>query len=655
MKDERESKEHTGRCRNEGLERAKNKQGDVGMKDERESKEHTGRFSRAPRFNGERPLPTTWLKLELDIFKKREKGTKILTLAEVIEMNKSSIAPLENEDEMMLALEYLHCTRSVIYFREYKYVVCDPQWLADFFSIFLTEECFLPKDDLLLTRDLTLYNTKGELTQAMIDGLLGLEKNQAFLPFRSVLFALMEKFGLIVKLPLTETSTGQPTLTDTYTIPSKLMELQDISNIEDIITILQQRNCLVSKTLCLVFEGFYIPDELFQRIFANVLRKYRSEILSAMNLQETTCEPTSDNSICLYNGFGCFEVNDLCRMILSMHVERSTIALTVFSTTESSLPSDSGRHVRTSIEQIVAETLQMSNQKHFKFKHHLHCSCYLGSYDTPVHLYGVINSERGVPCKGGDCHGKHRLAKSDAIFWDIKEVSGNTHKDENASRIGIATISNRRPTPQELGRLSRLVDASQCDRLFVELGLPLPEVQQTKFEARSLAGITVITKMFLKWTNTYPNQTLFDIKEAMATVDMATDRINEVLEKNEDLTDQDIVPIDVWTRAPSDEEIKRIVPNIGNTFYNLCLELGLSPPIIEQHEIGHPITFQSRMCTLLQCWVDEFQTDATIGRLLTAMKACRIDWYTTAQILSQESGVSESSEDRASCFRCGIL
>ncbi|XP_069136758.1 uncharacterized protein [Argopecten irradians] len=250
---------------------------------------------------------------------------------------------------------------------------------------------------------------------------------------------------------------------------------------------------------------------------------------------------------------------------------------------------------------------------------------------------------------------KHRLAKSDAIFWDIKEVSGNTHKDENASRIGIATISNRRPTPQELGRLSRLVDASQCDRLFVELGLPLPEVQQTKFEARSLAGITVITKMFLKWTNTYPNQTLSDIKEAMATVDMATDRINEVLEKNEDLTDQDIVPIDVWTRAPSDEEIKRIVPNIGNTFYNLCLELGLSPPIIEQHEIGHPITFQSRMCALLQCWVNEFKTDATIGSLLIAMKACRIDWYTTAQILSQESGASESSEDRASWFRCGIL
>ncbi|XP_069136760.1 uncharacterized protein [Argopecten irradians] len=603
----------------------------------------------------DRPLPTTWLKLELDIFKKREKGTKILTLAEVIKMNKSSIAPLADEDEIMLALEYLHCTRSVIYFREFKHVVVDPQWLADFFSNFVTEECFLPKDDILLTRDLALYITKGELTQAIIDGLLGLKKNQAFLPFRSVLFALMEKFGLIVKLELSGSLTGQPHCTYSYTIPSKLMELQDINDIKDRMISLKQKQYPVSKTLCMVF-GCYMPDELFQRIFASVLRKYKPGSLPIRYEQERTCENTTDSLNCLYNGFGCLKVNDLCEMILSMHVERSTIALTVFSTTESRLPSDSGRHVRLSVEHIINETLKMSSQQHFQFTHHLHCSSYLGSYDTPVHLYGVINSERGVPCKDGECHGKHRLAKNDAIYWGIKEGSGNSHEDDNTSRIGIdSTIFNRRPMPQELGRLSRLIEASRCDILFVELGLPLPEVEQAKCEARSLAGITAITKMFLKWTNTYPNQTLLDIKEAMEAVDMATDRINEVLEMDEDLADQDIVPIDIWTRAPSDKEIRRIVPNIGNTFYNLCLELGLSPPIIEQHEIGHPITFQSRMCALLQCWVDEFQTDATIGKLLTAMKVCRIDWYTTAQILSQESDASEASEDHASWFKCGIL
>ncbi|XP_069109004.1 uncharacterized protein [Argopecten irradians] len=426
---------------------------------------------------------------------------------------------------------YLHCTRSVIYFREFDTVVTDPQWLANFIRIFITDNIFLPTDDLPLFRKLKLYKSNGELTQEMIDGLLERKDNKAFRPYRSALFVLMEKFGLVVKVQISKTV---PHFTDeTYIVPSKLKVLQDVSDITSIVTNLQQHHGHVSKTLCFVFN-VYMSNELFQRILASVMKMYKLTSLPKPSVREATTGSvtTSYNENCLYNGFVCFEVDDNYSMILSMHAERSTMALTAFSTSADGLPDDSGKVLRQSIERIIQETLQLSNQQHFQFTLKLHCSFYLTPYDTPVQLHRVINSESGVPCKGGECQGQHRLSKTDAIYWGVEEGSGDARHDLDVSRTGIDI--NQRPSPRELGRLSRLVSGSGCDMLFVRLGLPYPERDQTKWESNSLAGITIITKMFLKWTNTYPNQTFDHIVKAMEMVDMATDRLDEVLESDED-------------------------------------------------------------------------------------------------------------------------
>ncbi|XP_033738833.1 uncharacterized protein LOC117326266 [Pecten maximus] len=597
----------------------------------------------------ERELPTTWLKLELELYQAREKGTKILTLDEVIEMNKRSLAPLKDEDEIKLALEYLHSIRSVIYFREFNYVINDPQWLADFFSILITDDNFLPSYDLLFNLDLDLYKTKGELTQKLITRLLCLKKNEAFAPFKPILLALMEKFGLIVRILLSENDTENAQFSETYTIPSKLSELQNIDRITDEVNALKHINLAVSKTLCFVFDDVYVPYELFPRIFAKVLRTYRATSVSPQSSEEAAggSESTTETTRCLYKDFGCFEVNDICRMILSMHAERSTIAVTIFSPTESKLLADSGRSIRLSIDRIIQETLQMSSQQHFHYSHQMHCNFHLSPYDTPVQLFGIINSENGVPCKGGECQRRHRLSDMDTKFWDVPEHSSKFQEknqiedekmSENVSSDNVtkenAAEFTRRPTPQELSRLSRLIDASSCELLFCGLGLSYPEIHTTLLESSWMAGTTLVTNLFLKWTKAYPNQTFNHIKQAMTLVGMATDRILEAVEPAEELISEDIVPHDVLGRPPSGDEIKKIATFIGNTFFNLFLELGLSPQVIEQHMLCQSSSFQQKMKDLLQCWKDDFKCQATIGRLLYAMKLCQIDWDRASEIFA---------------------
>ncbi|XP_021376904.1 uncharacterized protein LOC110465427 isoform X2 [Mizuhopecten yessoensis] len=521
-----------------------------------------------------RKLPTRWLKLEMDLLKARERGTKILTLAKVIEMNETSIAPLADVDEIVLALEYLHCTRSVIYFREFDYVINDPQWLADFFCLLITDDQFLPKGDIVLSRDLELYKAKGELTLKLIDDLLRLETGKAFMPHKQILLALMEKFGLIVRILISETNTTIAQFSETYSIPSKLMELQNIDDVIKDVNDLKLKNLAVSKTLCLIFRDIFVPEELFHRVFATIMKTYRAASLSERHVEDKLERnpPTTKHTTCLYRGFGCFEVNDLCRMIVSMHWERSTIAVTLFSPSELKLPPNSGQLVRSTLERILQETLQMSSQQHLQYTNNLHCNFHLSPYDTPVELFSVIHAEGGMSCKGEECRGKHRLEKSDLLFWGITKVTVHLHGLGSSDE---ATCLDRRPTPQELGRLSYRIKESECEQLFIELGLSLPEISNIEHQARSLAVVTQITRMFLKWTYAYPNQTFRNIEMAMSKVDIATDTLGEAvetgwecvildgMESNEEGLDRPLIV----------SEIGGVVDNIGKDYFNLFLEL----------------------------------------------------------------------------------
>ncbi|XP_069106432.1 probable serine/threonine-protein kinase pats1 [Argopecten irradians] len=569
-----------------------------------------------------RELPYKWLHLELEIMMQRENGTKILTLNDVLQINEKSAAPFDHEEEIKMALEYLHCTRSVIYFREIDCIVNDPQFLVDFFSVLITEDdFFLKQDDMILARDLEQYKTKGELTPELINGILNQRQNNDFLSHADNLLALMEKFGLIVKMQITDNTTGDVRFSKTYTVPSKLGELQDLKDIT-----FSLKQLAVSKTMCLIFDDL-VPEELFNRVFAVILRTFKISALPGTAAQDT---------IFLFRGFGCFEINNLCSMILSMHWERSTIAVTVFSPSQPKLPPGSGRLAREALERILQETLAMSCQQHYEYSYKMHCDFYLNPYDTPIDMYSVMYAQGGMPCKGDDCRGKHRLTVSDLLVWGITET-GTVPKRHGYNNMDI--FLDRRPTPKELGRLSFDVVASSLERFFIQLGLSSAEISNIREEAKTQGVETKTTKMFLRWTCHYPNLTFRYIQDAMKEADMAWDELGSSIERSQGITLDGMESTDELNRPLGVGETKGVLRNIGKNYFILFLELGLSASAIERCEVNHP-DIEKRLEALLMLWINTFKEQATIIKILKAMKMCGMDWTSTARLCCNTTATS---------------
>ncbi|XP_033731520.1 uncharacterized protein LOC117321163 [Pecten maximus] len=591
-----------------------------------------------------RELPSKWLQLEMDLLKIRKQGTKVLTLTEVEEMNLKSIAPLDDMEEIKLALEYLHCTRSLIYFREIDSIIIDPQFLVDFFSVLITDTEFLSNDDLKVVEDLELYKENGELTPELINSLLCREKTKAFLPHLSHLLALMEKFGLIVKMQIPESTTGHVRFSETYTVPSKLVELPDISTISECV-----KGRVVSRSLCFIFKDVFVPEELFHRVFATVLRSFKTASLSRQNLKEVhTTNATTEKETCLFRGFGLFEINDLYSMILSMHWERSAIAVTLLSPTQPELPQDSGCHVRERVERILQEMLQMSCQQHFQYTYNLHCNFHLNPYDTPLDLFSVFKAKEGLPCKGEECRGKHRLTQSDVLFWGLSDEACTPSQRLNSD--GEDAHLDRRPTPRELGRLSYVVEATKCSLLFIELGLSMPDITNIEHDARALAAETKITRMFLMWTCSYPNHTFRHIENAMRNSQINWDSLGRAIETGwESVTLDEMESNEDLLRPLTVSETKGILSHIGKKYFNLFLELELSVSAIEKCELDYPVA-ERRFEALIKLWIKTFQDQATIIRVLKAMKVCKMNWHDTAM---EYCGARHAAQEGKKC--CNIL
>lgn len=306
----------------------------------------------------------------------------------------------------------------MLYYRKYRHVIINPQWVINAFRVILTDDRLLPTDDVILSADLINYTENAVLTTNFAKALFQKNEDKSFLQHVEIVFAFLEEFGLLVKAFLGQDQYGQPRYDRNYTVPSKLRHAPPLMEISSMLT---AKGVVVSRTLCIVFENVFIPQELFDRIYAGIIKTFKP--MESMLLQEEE-QVAAESFVILnhssnhvYKGIGCFHVDDLYDMIVHMQWEESTITVTLFSTSEPGIPDGTGAAVRQKLDGVIEHTLEVSRQKHLVCTYKLHCGFQLKANDKPRDRDGILRSARGLPCQSKGCCGGHILTKHDWHVW----------------------------------------------------------------------------------------------------------------------------------------------------------------------------------------------------------------------------------------------
>ncbi|OWF50640.1 uncharacterized protein LOC110450176 isoform X2 [Mizuhopecten yessoensis] len=478
----------------------------------------------------ERELPATWLALEREILKKR-KWKHVLTFQEIQDMDVQCESSIGDEEEIKMFLEYLHSTRSVLYYRKYGKVIINPQWVINAFREILTDEKFLPTDDLLLKADLIKYTRNAILTVNLAKMLWQSKEDNSYIQHVDILFAFLEEFGLLVKACLGQDMEGKPLYDDDYTVPSKLQKAPDMYQISNVL-----KGEVCSRTLCFVFEDAFTPQELFDRIYAGIIKTFR------------LAEKTSGNSpnrelqvLRVYKGLGCFKIDDLCNMVVRMQWEQSMIAVTLFTTSEPQIPDDTGRKVRQKLETIIQHTLEVSRQEHLEYRYKLHCRFYLKPSDNPREEDGIVRTVSGLPCQGEDCSGKHTLTKRDWHVWF--PVPSETKVTYQNIESGITTRSYASKMLTDKGLQDKVAEklGANWECILMYLTVERSKLDRIKMDHPNCALVQITTAL-IHWRNTYPahkseTEMLGDISEAFREFGVNSDVIDcelDLLTRHED-------------------------------------------------------------------------------------------------------------------------
>ncbi|XP_033730298.1 uncharacterized protein LOC117319634 [Pecten maximus] len=435
----------------------------------------------------ERELPGSWLALEREILKQRE-WKHVMTIQEIKELDDQCEYPIGDEENIKMFLEYLHSTRSVLYFRQYGKVIINPQWVINAFREILTDEKFLDPNDLLLTADLNKYSQSAILTVDLAKTLWKSKKDGSYIQHVDILFAFLEEFGLLVKACLGQDQQGNPIYDDDYTVPSKLQNIPDMNQISDL---LNAKGTVCSQTLCFVFQDVFTPQELFERIYAGVIKVFRPAEEDSGRRPHDACRSKQ-----IYKGLGCFKIDDLCNMVVRTQWEQSVIAVTLFTTSEPRIPDDTGLKVRQTLETIIRHTLEVSRQEHLRYGHQLHCRFYLKQSDSPREGDGIVRAVRGLSCQGVDCSGAHVLTKRDWHVWFPVTVTQAANNGNAVREYDSELLTDKGLQENIAAKLG-----AGWERVMTCLDIPSYTVERIKMD-NPHSTVTQITKALIHWRDT---------------------------------------------------------------------------------------------------------------------------------------------------------
>ncbi|CAG2242606.1 unnamed protein product [Mytilus edulis] len=535
-------------------------------------------------------MPNACVPLELEIAEMVAAGKQILSLVELEELNSISKVSVLDLEQLHDFLHFQHSLGKLIYFdtRQLQdYVIINPLLMVEVMRSFVTDVGFWPKKK-GLEETFRRMSESGIIRREDLYQIWKQKDFRAILPYKEFIFNILIYLDILAEQRRYDTTTGSRLPVDNFFVPCMVTERNKTSFMD--------KECTPEKAICLafVFKGTVIPPALPNRLISACLSMWTLKQYEGRKL--------------LFSGFIVVSFDKAHDVVVC--VEGNKILLYIVHTSSAGLIVPD---VATGVKECLVTTMERISDFYQSTIHEKHIQQlpFQIEYSCSA-LKCFISEEKALQTNVWVCN-EHKLTHrvGDWVVWN--QDKNNEQCDQNCQGLSDDALSQR-PSDIELLRFSINFESSQMYELvpYLEMSKEWGDITLNYPKDIKVAKFLVLSK----WKEMKDKSNFKALAEALTKMDISTHVLCQV--RRVRLAETDI-PLEYLDCIPTDEMLDALAPQIGQIFFQLGAELGLSIANLENIQSNNSQDLAAQNKEVLFKWREDRTVKPTIRVLVQAL------------------------------------
>ncbi|XP_076084407.1 uncharacterized protein LOC143055150 [Mytilus galloprovincialis] len=535
-------------------------------------------------------MPNACVPLELEIAELVAEGKQILSLKDVEELNAISNVSVLSPDQLKDFLNFHHSLGKIVYFDTPQlkdFVIINPLLMVEVMRSFVTDKVFWPEET-RIQETFKRMSTCGTIRREDLYLIWEQKDFSAILPYKEFIFNILIYLDILAEQRRYDTTTGSRLPVENFFVPCMVTERNTTSFMD--------KECTAERAICLafLFKGTIIPPALPNRLISAclsmwTLKQYQGRKLLFSGFIGLSFDKSHDIVVCV-------EGNKI--LLYIVHRTSSGLIVPDIATgVKECLVTTMGR-----ISDFYQSTIHAKRSKQSPF--HIEYSC------SKLHCF--ISEEEALQTSKWVCD-EHKLTHraGDWLVWNQDQQKEQCEeKCQGLSDDALSQI----PSDNELLRLSIHCASSKMHSFVTYLGM----LQKWEDITYNYPDNIEVSKFLVlsKWKEQNVKGCFKVLAEALNQMEISSHLLCQVRRVRKSETD---IPADYLDFIPTDEILDKLAPQIGQVFFQLGVEFGLSVSILENIKNKNPRDLAAQNREVLFAWREDRSVKPTIRVLIQAL------------------------------------
>ncbi|CAG2196608.1 unnamed protein product [Mytilus edulis] len=535
-------------------------------------------------------MPNACVPLELEIAELVAEGKQILSFNEFEELNGISKVSVLSPGQLKDFLHFQHSLGKIVYFDSTQlrdYVIINPLLMVEVMRSFVTDRGFWPQKRRMqeIFREMS---ESGIICREDLYQIWAQKDFRAILPFKEFIFNLLIHLDILTEQRRYDTFTGSRLPVEKFFVPCMVTTRNTTSFMD--------KECTAERAICLafVFKGSVIPPALPNRLISACLSMWTVKTYEGRKL--------------LFSGFIVVSIDKSHDIVVCVEGNKILLYL-VHRTSAGLIVAD----IATGIKECLVSTMERISEF---YRSTIHVK---SGHESPFHieyscsqLKCFISEEEAFLTNEWVCdeHNITHRAENWVVWYQDKR---NEQCVENCPGLSDDAL-NQRPSDIELLRFSTNFPSNQMYELVSYLNMfeKWNDITQNYPENIEVAKFLVLSK----WREMEDGCNLKALAEALTNMDISTHVLCQVRRVRIAKTE---IPLEYLDFIPTEEILDALAPQIGQVFFQLGAEVGLSIGTLENIKSNNPRDLAAQNREVLFAWREDRTVKPTIRVLVQAL------------------------------------